>query len=79
MVSDRATWWEGDLPDGMDTDSLDGYIESEYGPPSQWDDAWFTQWVVSLNYPKGWKNPMIDGQMDMNVYFSNESWEDDRE
>lgn len=84
MVSDRAAWWNSPLhPDaiemGISVPPLSGYEESEYGPPTELDDAWFTHHVASLGYPRGYKDPVIDGQLDIVTYLANEEWEQDRE
>lgn len=82
MVSDRAAWWDRHhvLTDNPEQSwYLDGYLESDYGPPSQLDDAWFTHHVASLGYPRGYKDPVINGQLDIITYLANEEWDADRE
>lgn len=46
--------------------------ENEFGPPTIWDDAWFTMHVVSLNYPVRRDPPQFDGQEDLLGYWGME-------
>lgn len=66
MDRHREPWWIGP---GDDDVPADGPEWDESGPPSLLDDAWFTQYVASLGYPRGKRDPIqANGQFSFQDY-----------
>lgn len=62
MGTDSASWWvppgDGDIPPERD--------ELEETGPDRLDDAWYTNWVASLDYPPVQTGePVMEGQLSL--------------
>lgn len=74
MVTDRGSGWSGPGDDDVPAVEPDG---DGYGPPSELEDAWFTQFVASRGYPRPGRDPIqFNGQLDIYQYLENEEAED---